>query len=149
MNDPVFARKYTLGPYDLWMNIRQPPTTVVVRVWSSSTQTANVNDSRCLNPKTEWKRKRPMDMAATTPTYSFNTPTATTDCCPWSGPVQHKWSKLARPRCSSKQVSQCPIATAQNGMKTLYTLYISTTLLLYIHILLPYILYVFFIFYYF
>ena len=59
--------------------------------------------------------------------------------CPPTGSSMHRDGLLSpvrtwsRPhchghRCSSKQVSQCPIATAQNGMNPV--LYINTTLLL-------------------
>ena len=57
--------------------------------------------------------------------------TPTTDCCPRSGPSE---MVQTRPRCSSKQVSQCPIATAQNGMNPVYSIYkYYSILLLYIY----------------
>ena len=95
-----------------------PP--VVVGAWSYK-----LSISRCHayeNPK----RKRPMDTC--TPTlhanYGLFSPVR-------SGP---KWSKLVHGAVQSK-CPQCPIATAQNGMNPVYSIYkyYSTT----IHILLP------------
>ena len=49
------------------------------------------------------------------------------------GPVGSEMVQT-RPRCSSKQVSQCPIATAQNGMNPVYSIYkYYSILLLYIY----------------
>ena len=111
MNGPVLVRN--TGPY-LWKHANQPTRILGHATAICCCPVWSLHVPRWMNMTCLWKTQN--EYAQWILLQHANNVRIV------PGPVR-KWSKRPPPRCSSKQVSQCPIATAQNGTKPciLYT----------------------------